>query len=758
MRRFSTVLVYVCLISCGYIFATESGDSIGEPFWGIQARSNGADTGSGDGPLPYQCVYLAQEFAKHFHDMKDGFGSIECGANAWTLLPNQKGYIAYVNDNTSVRPEVGDLMIWWTNGWQNCQPTPGIFTSGHIAIVAEVGPNTILVFEQNIQRDTPYRTINYYFNSPDGSWHVDHGPHMSDSYYVKGWLRYPTIGFFSKDASGWHTDGTSKAFRLAWNKFSADGFNKLGLPHDNGGGVYVHDWYGSWVQDFYQSNSAKPRFGAGYTMLVYNPAKRTTFLVRDGFRGQYANNNGPLTYGAPLMNEKSNTNTQGNIPNIPIGAQYSRQDFSLGKSMLWSEATSVFVVNTNILPENSDFSAAGVEGGDPLTLTGWPLSKTQTYLSWTGGFSLQSNDYYRLMQDGVEANQTTLSEATFANLISGATYRYRIELLNGVYGILDVSNEIDITLPASDGFYIVLELDGDNSVFLRVVNDRFPSATAMGIYRNTIEIARIAGTAFSDNSLEYNTFYTYRIVALTASNIILGWSDEISITTKIPQSPPPPIVVPPPSDPQIPCILTEGIGVLEAGPFSTGGYVTAYYTVQINGTAPLSIDRFEVDGEFIDQWGNSYLRYCPAIEFAGGRVFLPGETFRYQMKNTDHFPDLPTTAHLKAYIKLHDFAGLKRITQASPNASAELVFSVQSIPVQPILPNLTAHIQSANTNPTTDDTITLQIIVENNGEVLCPPSALALEIDGVEKKIFSIPELASYARHSFAANIGTLSS
>ncbi len=555
------------------------------------------------------------------------------------------------------------------------------------------------------------------------------------------------IGYFP---DGWHTDGVSQAFLDSYNLYSdPDGHNKLGLPHHSQ--PYVFEWgeTKSLVQIFEQPDTSKPRFTDGFAWMMYNSDHRRCHVITMTFYGIYVNGAGDLLYGVPLNNEYVDT-AIGNLIG-QSGRIYIRQDFSLNKTMLW-DGVATQVIDTPL----GTVKVSSIGGSEPLTIKGWPLSKTQAYIHCTGGLSLESNDWYRIMQDGVEVNQTTLSEATFVNLIPGTTYRYRVELVNGVYGVLDVSNEIDITMPSADGFYIVPELDGDNSVFLRVVKDRFPSAIALGIYRNNVEIARITGTAFSDNSLEYNTLYVYRASALTASNIILGWSDVASITTKSPQSPPPPTIVPFPADPQIPFVLTEGIGALEPGPFVTGGYATAYYTVQMNGTASVSIDRFEVDGNFIDQWGNSYARYWPAVEFVGGRVFNPGETFRYQMKNTDHFPDLPTTAHLKAYLKLHDFAGLKGITQALPSATAELVFAVQNIPAQPIVPNLTASIACENTNPTTDDNVTLQISVENNGQALCPPSALALTVDGVEEKVFSIPELVSYARHSFSANIGAL--
>src|SRR3989338_11467157 len=87
-----------------------------------------------------------------------------------------------------------------------------------------------------------------------------------------------------------------------YNSFSS---LNLGQPYDNGGGVYVHQWYSqngsAWVeiQDFRNSATGE------YFAIVNNPRLSQAFLLKGGFRWYYMTAaDGPGFFGPPTVSER----------------------------------------------------------------------------------------------------------------------------------------------------------------------------------------------------------------------------------------------------------------------------------------------------------------------------------------------------------------------------------------------------------------------------------------------------------------------
>jgi len=82
---------------------------------------------------------------------------------------------------------------------------------------------------------------------------------------------------------------------------SANNGHPLGSPRDNnGGGVYVHNWNGVTLQDFYGTNTG---FYHGYTSIIVSSDGISAYLLKEGFWDYYMNNNGPATFGPPFTDE-----------------------------------------------------------------------------------------------------------------------------------------------------------------------------------------------------------------------------------------------------------------------------------------------------------------------------------------------------------------------------------------------------------------------------------------------------------------------
>lgn len=70
------------LLVCNTSIAQDagSGQDIGLPFMGIQAKSNGPDTGKPEGDLDWQCVQLTRNFAIGYHN-GNFVAPVTCAAN-----------------------------------------------------------------------------------------------------------------------------------------------------------------------------------------------------------------------------------------------------------------------------------------------------------------------------------------------------------------------------------------------------------------------------------------------------------------------------------------------------------------------------------------------------------------------------------------------------------------------------------------------------------------------------------------------------
>ncbi len=95
----------------------------------------------------------------------------------------------------------------------------------------------------------------------------------------------------SRYPGSWRNDGSSQAFLNAYNRH--DGPVKLGLPFDNGGSVYIHEWpdddpiHNVLIQD-YKNSDPETQYGTdGETALIYNRGINKAFLVKEGMWGLY---------------------------------------------------------------------------------------------------------------------------------------------------------------------------------------------------------------------------------------------------------------------------------------------------------------------------------------------------------------------------------------------------------------------------------------------------------------------------------------
>jgi len=517
--------------------AIDEGDSIGDPFMGIQAVSRGPWSPSDpDEPTYVQCVDLARDFAKVYHNTEqDGFGIVGTAANMWNALPANYGYAAVENDSSIVPPQVGDFVIWWNGG------------SGHVGIVSRVMRYQVEVFEQNIQVDDPYRLLP--MNKTEaGKCHVERGEHMGTSYYVKGWLRYPSFSIIGRydDGQTWNQKIKDCYDRINGYQCLPD-MGKMGWPIDDGGGAFVHNWE-PWHYICQNFRNAKGE----ESIIMYNPlfgsqAYRISGAAWEyystGYNGRYGPDillpNGRLL-GGPITNEV------GGVQHFEGGMYVTRID-----EVLYSKSTSaksggqVYATVVELRQADGTLVETYYPTGEysSLTVTGSTPSPNQIILTWLGG---PDADYFGVLEDGSQISVVALPEFTKVGLAPGTAHTYQVVAYDSAGNELAVSNEVTLITPGAPGeFTLQGAAEGHSSVFLQWQNTAYPYAPFLLLISDGVQIAKMV-SSFTQRSvypLEPNHSYTYQIVATTGSGLVLGYSNPVTVTTN--PAPPPP----PPEDP-----------------------------------------------------------------------------------------------------------------------------------------------------------------------------------------------------------------
>lgn len=169
----------------------------------------------------------------------------------------------------------------------------------------------------------------------------------------------PAPDYVAIFSDGWHYDnrstGDGRSQPILDAYFRYGGVDRLGLPFDNGGTLYAHNWpsddpiHNVIIQDF--KNTGLNKYGTdGETALVYNRGQNQCYLLKEGFWGIYKPPKyqvpaqyrylyglfGPHDLGAPKEDERRDSADN----NIVI------QDFDRGK-LSWDSVEDVWKIMWN---------------------------------------------------------------------------------------------------------------------------------------------------------------------------------------------------------------------------------------------------------------------------------------------------------------------------------------------------------------------------------------------------------------------------
>ncbi|MBN1585376.1 hypothetical protein JW899_03350 [Candidatus Uhrbacteria bacterium] len=354
-------------------------------YLGFESLSNGACTGSGFGE--YQCTQFGKDFYadRLRHDWKNlrldhGGAAVDRVSNG--LQENGDRLFSFEPDDREL-PRETDLIThaYFPKGKKEKEGY------GHMAVAAgKIDTDSkIPIIEENVAissgTDGKCLQRRLKVKQDDGAVTIECGFVNVDLWEYRGFIRHNLSGVYGD--CGFHginedcriDDRSSQSFRDAYIRIRNETGISLGWAFDNGGGPFVHEVRGLWMQDFVNGLN-EPKFGIdGKTAIVYNPTQSEAFVLRGGFWGVYkclkaadgGRMGGPEILGVPLENEHPATinDVCGENPNgISVDAF---QRFENG--CLWwrhnSESVHIHLFNGQI--DETDMAECGViaENNEP---------------------------------------------------------------------------------------------------------------------------------------------------------------------------------------------------------------------------------------------------------------------------------------------------------------------------------------------------------------------------------------------------------
>jgi len=567
------ILIWLLLIMSIGIFkeacAANYKDVLGS-FKGVSAVSNGVYTGTSVGD--YQCVELVKRFYRDAMGI-NLYKSIGVARNYY-LKYNQAGFeflkksglIRFTNGSSSSLPAPGDILVFDNSN--------GI---GHVAIVKYVVGSKIEFIEQNWNKDSAIRQIDFTYNG------TNYYLATVSGYSVLGWLHLPQGEF----TNGWHFDSDTTQNTYSYNtnsrpfttSYENNGSNDvLGQPindvHLFSAGNKSLVWPYSamkeaWIQDFSKNNNSYTLVVNEYVTNIQTCYLGVAYPIGGQIRTYWLNHYWDL--GFPRTNEYYYAGGYISTPSRYVVQWFERlkNDYAVVIFDTWTG---------NIWHESN------LVTGVPQENFAQHQEKNSTYNEGIGGGTGVDYTLYRTATaKGVDTNYNPVGETSEFLRSDGSVYTW--VQLDNVYGLHDISWKLyspdnteignssysistdpagqtykswswfDISSISTYGqFHIDTHIDGikiDTRYFnLNVVLDQptgltasntaadtttlnwtaTPLATSYRIYRNGQLLTEITQLTYTDTGLLQNSAYTYYVQALN-STYASAASSSITITT-----------------------------------------------------------------------------------------------------------------------------------------------------------------------------------------------------------------------------------
>ncbi len=370
--------------------------------------------------------------------------------------------------------------------------------------------------------DSPYASHIHYQRQVDDS---INGQSIPSSFVdvpgdgVPTYLNYYVVGGIGMDEQeGWN--GSSRTFLNCFNRLG--GIDGVGWPINDGGGIYVHNWspFRYVVQNFRNAHGEE-------SIIMFDPERGSQAYRISGDVWEFYRHGLNGRYGPDILL------TSGKTVSCPTsdyinGEQVFENGYTYKGSVELHELDGTLVY---VFEPTGQYSA--------LTASAIAASQNHNVIDWIGGPVVYK---YEVFANNTKIGETTLKEFVDPNRTPGDVRTYFVVAKAADGTELDRSNEVTVVSPGDPGSFVLQGVaDGYDRAYLQWNDTAFPYAPFHLVIQDGVVIAKSTAGAKSVWPLQPNHLYTFQIAAITASDIVLGYSNEITVTTnQLPPSPPTP--------------------------------------------------------------------------------------------------------------------------------------------------------------------------------------------------------------------------
>ncbi len=175
----------------------------------------------------------------------------------------------------------------------------------------------------------------------------------------------------------------------------------------------------------------------------------------------------------------------------------------------------------------------------PTEFVATAISETQVELNWSPSTDNFGVARYIIYRDNVEISFTTANQYFDTNLSPGTTYTYNVTAVDinsnlselSLPATITTSEKID-TIPPSIPQDLTIQVISGTQAELHWSPSLDESGIAgYNIYRDNSLISTTDSTGYAENSLTYNTTYTYQVLATDSAGNLSELSNSVTITT-----------------------------------------------------------------------------------------------------------------------------------------------------------------------------------------------------------------------------------